>query len=438
MSKIVKLTSENIKRLHAVEITPEGNVVVIKGKNGQGKTSVIDSIEYALGGDPSDRMPVRRGEAKAKVIVDLGDIVVKRTFTAGGGTALMVTDADGVKQTSPQAILDRLVGRLTFDPLNFARQKPPQQAETLRTLLNLDFAASDKEREKVFNDRTTVNRDAKGLETRISAIPKVDGLPAQEESAAAILVEQETAAAGNQANADQRLKLQTLKEAQEGRKNDLTATEQEIKDVEAKLVKIREDRDQLVIWVSENATLIEREEKAVAQLKDSDLTQFQTKISQVETQNRKIREQKQRAELVTQYKTKTAEAERLSTKIEELDSNKRKATTEAKYPIEGLMFDAAGGVTFNGIPFEQCSAAEQLKVSVSIGIALNPKLKVILIRDGSLLDTESMAVLCEMAKTADAQIWIERVQGDGETGVLIEDGRVIAEKHADGEQPELV
>src|SRR6185436_2642524 len=132
MSKIIKLTSENVKRLTAVEITPKGNVVVIGGRNGAGKSSVLDSIEYALGGDPSAKMPVRRGEKNAKVVVDLGDIVVKRSFTSAGGTHLIVTNADGEKQTSPQAILDKLVGRLTFDPLEFSRQKPAQQAETLR------------------------------------------------------------------------------------------------------------------------------------------------------------------------------------------------------------------------------------------------------------------------------------------------------------------
>lgn len=125
MNKIIKLTAENVKRLSVVEISPEGNVVTIGGRNGQGKTSVLDSIEYALGGNPSDTMPVRSGEESAKVVVDLGDIVVKRTFTAAGGTSLTVTNADGVKQASPQAILDKLTGRLTFDPRPSAARSRP-------------------------------------------------------------------------------------------------------------------------------------------------------------------------------------------------------------------------------------------------------------------------------------------------------------------------
>ncbi|MCI0540823.1 MAG: AAA family ATPase, partial [Verrucomicrobiales bacterium] len=99
--KIIKLQTENVKRLQAVEITPGGgNMVVIGGKNGAGKSSVLDSIEFALGGDPSAKMPVRRGEDKARIVVDLGDLVIKRVFTAAGGTSLVVTDADGRKQST--------------------------------------------------------------------------------------------------------------------------------------------------------------------------------------------------------------------------------------------------------------------------------------------------------------------------------------------------
>jgi hypothetical protein len=114
----------------------------------------------------------------------------------------------------------------------------------------------------------------------------------------------------------------------------------------------------------------------------------------------------------------------MTARLEKMDSDKRAATTNAKYPVPGLLFDASGGITLNGIPFEQCSAAEQLKVSIAVGFALNPKLRVLLVRDGSLLDEDSMNVLIAMAKEADAQVWIERVETDAHTSVVIEDGHV--------------
>src|SRR3990172_5003945 len=126
--KIIRLKAENIKKLVAVEITPAGNVVRITGKNAAGKTSVLDSIFWALGGQQNiSEQPIRKGEKRASIEVDLGDIVVKRTFTEGGGTALTIENKDGLRFKSPQTMLDGLIGRLTFDPLEFMRQEPRKQ-----------------------------------------------------------------------------------------------------------------------------------------------------------------------------------------------------------------------------------------------------------------------------------------------------------------------
>ena len=81
-------------------------------------------------------------------------------------------------------------------------------------------------------------------------------------------------------------------------------------------------------------------------------------------------------------------------------------------------------MTFDGKPFDQASSAEQLRVSVAMGIALNPTLRVLLVRDGSLLDKESFKMMAEMASEADAQVWIERVEDDDHVGIVIEDGAV--------------
>ncbi|MBU2110832.1 MAG: ATP-binding protein, partial [Actinobacteria bacterium] len=152
--RVVKLTAENIKRISAVEITPTGDVIVIGGKNGAGKSSVLDSIAYALGGQKLvAAQPVRRGQEKGRVRVDLGDIVVTRSFTATGGGQLVVSDKDGKRQTSPQAILDRLVGRLSFDPLAFATMDPAKQRDTLREIAGLDLTDLDAQRVALYEKR---------------------------------------------------------------------------------------------------------------------------------------------------------------------------------------------------------------------------------------------------------------------------------------------
>ena len=148
MSKIIQLTAENVKRLHAVDITPQGNVVEITGKNGQGKSSVLDAIAMALGGGAEmPTLPIRKGEAKAKIVLDLGDLKVTRTVTESGST-LIVETPEGARFQSPQTILDKLTGKITFDPLAFIRLKRDEQGKILRDLVGLDFTQADYDRRR--------------------------------------------------------------------------------------------------------------------------------------------------------------------------------------------------------------------------------------------------------------------------------------------------
>ena len=97
-------------------------------------------------------------------------------------------------------------------------------------------------------------------------------------------------------------------------------------------------------------------------------------------------------------------------------------------PISGLGFDD-DGVTYQGVPLKQASAAEQLRVSVAMAMALNPKVRVIRITDGSLLDSDNLALIEQMAADQDFQVWIERVDETGTVGVVIEDGQVAGVQH---------
>ena len=130
-TKIVQLTTQNVKRVTAVQITPDGTLIVVGGKNRAGKSSVLDSIEYALNGTRSipDR-PIRDGAKSGLITIKLdGDrkMTVTRKLTASGGS-LEIRMADGSKASSPQAILDELCGKIAFDPLAFTRLKPLEQA----------------------------------------------------------------------------------------------------------------------------------------------------------------------------------------------------------------------------------------------------------------------------------------------------------------------
>lgn len=442
MSKIINLKSENVKRLKAVEITPDGNLVVIGGKNGAGKTSVLDSIMYALGGSKSlPTVPVHKGEEKAVVELDLGDIVVKRTFTSAGGGQLTVTNKDGLKYPSPQAILDGLVGRLSFDPLEFARQEPVVQAETLRTLVGLDFKEINERKKKLYDERTVVGRELKSLESRLAALPKpVAGLPKAEVSATDILEEQRAASEQNAANAKQRQLAADAQKLVEDCADAVQECCKSVADCESeieRLTTLLKRQQDILKGGQENVKLAEKEhadavskakqlKDAADKLKDADLAPFQTRAQEVEAVNKKVRDAASYATLGADVKKKKADQEALTKKIDAADDEKRKLVAAAKFPIDGLTVDEAGAVVFNDVPFTQASSAEQLRVSVAIGLALNPKLRVLLIRDGSLLDDENLKVVSEMAATRDAQIWLERVGTGGEVSVIIEDGMVKA------------
>ena len=112
--KIVKLQIENVQKIKAVEITPESNVIEVTGKNGAGKTSILDSIMMALGGEKViPEKPIREGTRKGKVIVDLEKFKITRSFTPSGGT-IKVESAEGAAFKSPQSLLNSFFSTLSF------------------------------------------------------------------------------------------------------------------------------------------------------------------------------------------------------------------------------------------------------------------------------------------------------------------------------------
>ncbi|MFF1875901.1 AAA family ATPase, partial [Kitasatospora herbaricolor] len=128
--KVSNLRAENYKRLVAVDITPAGNVVTISGRNAQGKTSVLDALWAALAGGEASRatqQPIREGQDTAVVRLDLGDIIVTRRWTKDDAGTLTVESADGARYSSPQKLLDDMLGRRAFDPLAFVRQTAKDQ-----------------------------------------------------------------------------------------------------------------------------------------------------------------------------------------------------------------------------------------------------------------------------------------------------------------------
>jgi hypothetical protein len=426
--RIVKLEAANVKRLVAVEIKPDGSLVVVGGKNGAGKTSVLDSIAYALGGrEALCDEPLRQGAKKGHVTVDLGEFTVRRTFTPEGGGTLTVESREGAVFRSPQAMLDRLLGRLSFDPLAFARMEPKQQRETLRQLVGLDFAALDAARAKHFEERTAINRDARMRESRLVAMPEHAGVPAEPIAMADLVAELDAAAVTERAASDAEMRAKAIF-------RDVETETAAVASAEATVARLQRDLDAARQKAADAKATEEAMRTKAVQAHDLagqaraaviDPAPIRQRIADAEGTNAKARANAERARVAAELEEARARAGALTALIDALDADKAMQLAEAKFPVEGLAFDE-GGVRLNGVPFSQASAAEQLRVSVAMGLAMNPRLRVLLIRDGSLLDDDSLALVAAMAAESDAQVWMERVGDGAECSVVIEDGAVRA------------
>lgn len=420
--KILKLTAENIKKLIAVEITPAGEIVQIVGKNGAGKTSVLDSIWLALDHTRvGAKMPIRKGENKARIRLDLGELIVERKFTETGST-LTVESTEGARFPSPQTMLDALLGELSFDPLAFARMTPRDQYDELRRISKLEVDLDDLDRLNLgdYDRRTAVNRDAKMKRAQAAGIMVADGLPEAAVDETAILDRIQGAGERNATVEKHRV-------AREREEERIALAEEETKRTRIRAADLHKEAQALEEEATRLDAIIETERARFAALDPLpalvDAAAIRAELESARTTNRLISVRDSKRKLEAEAETLEGQAKALTEKIQGREQAKTAAIQKSNMPVEGLGF-GEGMVTFQGVPFEQASSAEQLRVSLSIAMAANPNLRVIRIQNGSLLDQASLAAISAMAKAGDFQIWIEMVSDDGKVGIVIEDGMV--------------
>jgi DNA repair exonuclease SbcCD ATPase subunit len=422
--KIVKLIAENVKKVRAVEITPTGELVEITGKNGAGKTSVLDSIMWAVAGAKHiQAVPIRQGADKARIRLDLGEIVVERRFSKTGST-LTVESADGARYTSPQTMLDALLGELAFDPLAFVNQDPTERYEALRGIVKVDVDVDqlDGLNRGDFDRRTDLNRDAKAKRAQADGIAVAKELPIGRVNTAALM---DRMAEASKVNAE----IETRRGRREQAAREIDDLRRRAVDDRGRAAVLRAEADRFeegAGHLEERATSLAQKLTEAAPLPEPvDVDTLRRALATAETTNRAIDARERREALLTEAIALEAQAKALTETMAARDQAKAEAIARAAMPVEGLSF-GDGAVTFKGVPFEQASTAEQLRVSVAIAMAANPKLRVIRIKEGSLLDADNVALIAAMAREHDYQVWIERVDATGKVGIVIEDGSVVA------------
>jgi uncharacterized coiled-coil protein SlyX len=447
--KILQLTAENFKKLRLVEITLDGRPLTqLTGRNGQGKTSTIDALWFLIKGQKAlpDRKSdvVRRGTEKARVSGKLanGDgisFTITRTVGMDGNppTLTIVPAVHKDAGKTPQDYLDDLFSILTFDPLKFAGMSTAEQIEELKKTakVDLDFGQLNAANEADYQERHGVTREIKLLDGQLAGMHVAEGLPKQKVDTAAIVAKLNAA---DEANKEARRVFAAkqelgVKAAQLGidkvRKGEaIHAQEQTIKSLEEQLAKARKT---LAALHGEQKTLNEKHAAAEKEFEAApagdviDVGALSEQLQAAERTNRAIDTRARYDKLKADREAKQRQVDKLTRQMEAREEKKRAALGKAKIPVEGLTFDERE-VKYNGIPIEMLGEGEQIRISTLIGMAANPKLRLLCIRHGEALDPDGLKQLAEMAKEHDFQIIMARVDTSGKVGVVIEDGSVIA------------
>lgn len=413
---------ENFKRIQLVEFNPSAGVTLLAGENEAGKSSVLDAIETALRGKAYlQPEPVRQGQSKALTKLDLGEnnIVqwhVERTTTNNGGviaSSLVVKDANGVPQKTPQDLLEKLFSSVAFDPLEFARAEPTAQDKLLKDLIGLNFTVQDAERKTLYDERTAKNHEAKQAKAKALGMPRHPGVPIVEIAVV-----------------DVATKLNAAKELVHARRSAEERLRRQQDDVNKALARAEELRIQLKQAEDQLAAECELRDVQKAALDALELplemTELEATLATAEETNAKVRANAARKAEEKRAEAIARESEELTAKIDAIDAEKQQFIAAAKFPVEGLGFSDIGP-TLKGVPLEQASMSQKFDLSLEIGIAQNPQLKLMLIRDGSLLGDARLAHFAKRAKETGTQLIIERVgTKDGGAAIIIEDGAIRA------------
>jgi predicted ATP-dependent endonuclease of OLD family len=418
--RITEIRAENFKRLKAVHVELTDGVIQVTGANGQGKSSFLDLIPFLIGGkDASPQKPLRNGAKDGFAECTLSNgVTIRATINKTGRGTLTVTAEDGSKIGSPQALLDAIWNDRTFDPVAFKNMKPKEQMELLKDLLGIDFTALDTEREESYKQRTVVGRDMKAKQAVLENTPIVNA-PNEEVSVTELSKALQEA---NEANAT----FDGVKVKTEAFGTRLAVCVAEIDELQARLAVLQQEKDELEANVKKGKAWLAKHEPHLV-----DTAGLIEQINSAEETNKKVRAKQERSKLKKEVDAIEQEYKNLDARIAEIDEEKRKIVAEADMPLPGMAFSDEG-ITIDDVPLAQISAADQLKLSVKMGFLMNPELKVLLIRDGSLLDSKSLALITQLAAEEDekAQVIIERVDESGKIGIVFEDGEIIANNEA--------
>lgn len=394
--KITKLEVENVKRVRAVEITPaQDGLTVIGGKNGQGKTSILDAIAWALGGEkfrPSSE--TREGSVippRLHVELDNG-IIVERS---GQNSSLKVTDATGKR--AGQALLDEFVEKLALDLPKFLQMTGKEKASTLLRVIGKEAEVRrlDDQEQQLYNRRRALGQIADQKRKYAEEMAYFPGVPDAIVSAGELIERQQNILLKNAENQKKRHHLDELMEEQ-------TKLERRLREVEAEL---------------------EIACKDTAQLQDESTAELEENIRRCDEINRKVRANLDKDRAMADAQDLADQYAKMSAEIDRIRDERIALLKGANLPLHDLTVEN-GELLYHEKAWDCMSSSEQMRVAVAIVRAINPQCRFVLLDQTEKMDADTLAEFGAWMEAEGLQGICTRVSTGGECQIIIEDGAV--------------
>lgn len=412
--KINSFELENVKRIKAVQLEPsEKGLTIIGGDNAQGKTSVLDAIAWALGGNKyKPSKPTREGSsvpAALKIVLSNG-IIVERKGKAG---ALKVTDPSGLKGT--QGLLDSFINEFALDLPKFMQMNDKDKSATLLKVIGVGDQLDELEqKEKAFYQNRTETGRIKDRKKKA-----YENMPVFEEAPEALLDIKELL---TQQQKIQKVNADNERIRQEAKNKAMNASylKQKLDDIEKEYQKAKEASEKAFMEAEEASTELET-------LIDIDTSPIEEQISSIEEINAKVRANSERKKAYKEYEELQSEYDDYTAALNEVKDQKVKLLENADLPLEGLSVEE-GRLTYHGQNWDNMSGSQQLKVATAICKSINPKCGFVLLDKLEQMDMKTLNEFGSWLEKEGLQAIATRVSQGDECSVIIEDGYIKKEE----------
>ena len=405
--KINKLEIENVKRIKAVKVEPKANgLTVIGGNNNQGKTSVLDSIAWALGGE---RYKPSRATREGSVIPPTLHIVMNNGLVVerkGKNSALKVTDPNG--QKAGQQLLNEFVEQLALDLPKFMEASSAEKAKILLQIIGIgpQLTQLEQQEKELYQERLYIGRTADQKEKFAKEQPYYTEAPKDLISASELIRQQQEILARNGENQRKREQLHQL--------------EQRYQRINEQMANLLAEQKQV-----ENDLEIAR--KSALDLHDESTEELEQNISNIEEINRKVRANLDKEKAEDDAKTYRDQYNSLTKDLEDVRDKKAELLNAAELPLPELSVKE-GELIYKGQKWDNMSGSDRLKVSTAIVRKLNPNCGFVLLDKLEQMDMKSLQEFGEWLEAEGLQAIATRVSTGDECSIIIEDGYVVGQQ----------